>query len=65
MTAARAPLTADQIVDEFVYVAADHTNHDSTALVAGLSIQRRPDRFTPLYQLTTAASVDTDPDTEP
>ena len=62
MTAARAPLTADTIVDEFVYAAAD-TKTTGVALVSGLTIARQPDRFTPLLALTNARTTTPEPAT--
>ena len=51
------------IVDEYVYVAVDKVHPAAAALVSGLTITRRPDRFTPVVCLTNLGTHA--PDTEP
>jgi hypothetical protein len=45
------------IVDEWIYLATDHQDGDRHALISGLTIQRRPDRFTPIHTLNTLANT--------
>jgi hypothetical protein len=50
------------VVDEWIYLAVDHQDGDRHALISGLTMQRRPGRFTPIHSLNTLA--DTDAQTE-
>ena len=52
----------DPVVDEYVYVATDRLNPRAVALVSGLSITRRPERFTPLVCLTNVSTEAEDAD---
>ena len=48
-TVSEIPL--DRIVDEWIYLAADHDDDGRVALVSGLTITRRAGRFEPLLSL--------------
>jgi hypothetical protein len=52
----------DTIVDEWIYLATDHHDGNRHALISGLTIQRRPGRFTPITSLNTLTDTDTQPE---